>query len=223
MSSDRAVFVDFDGTITDFDTFDVLVRACAGPHEWDELEQRLHAGTMTLRDVLARQAAHIHLSIDDADALLRDSTRFDPGFARFIERCEAEGVPVTVLSSGVLPLIQRAFARNGLERVTILANEVDASPNGWRFRFRDASDNGHDKAAAVRAARDAGVHTVFIGDGHSDFTAAIAADERYAKRGRALEAHLRERAIAFTPFLHFDEIAQQIHRAPQSPSASTSS
>jgi len=221
--SDRAVFVDFDGTITDLDTFDVLVRACAGPQEWDELEQRLHAGTMTLRDVLARQAAYIRISIDDADALLRDRTRFDPGFARYIARCEAEGVGVTVLSSGVLSLIQRAFARNGLERVAILANEVDASPDGWRFRFRDASDNGHDKAAAVRAARDAGIHTVFIGDGHSDFAAAITADERYAKRGRALEAHLREQGIAFTPFSNFDEIAAQIRCARQSPSASTSS
>jgi HAD superfamily phosphoserine phosphatase-like hydrolase len=212
VSGDRAVFVDYDGTITDLDTFEALVRESAGD-QFDAFDRRLHDGSMTLRDVLAHQASLVHVSIDEADALLRERTRFDPSFAQFVAQCEAEGIPLTVLSSGVLPLIERAFARNGLGHVTILANEIDPLPTGWRFRFRDDSDNGHDKAAAVRAARDAGMHTVFIGDGPSDFAAAIAAHERYAKLGRALEVHLRERGIPFTPFTHFSEILPAVRCA----------
>ena len=84
--------------------------------------------------------------------MLARETHFDPAFAPFVRACQARGIDVAVVSSGVQPLIERAFARNGLSHVRVLANEVDASADGWRFRFRDDSDNGHDKAAAVRAA-----------------------------------------------------------------------
>ena len=200
------VFSDFDATITDIDTFDLLVRECAGPERWTDLEGRLTEGTMTLREVLSAQAAFVRISVDEADALLHERTTFDPTFARFVHRCGHEGVPVTVLSSGVQPLIERAFARHGLEHVTIYANAIDASPDGWRFHFRDDSDNGHDKAKVVRDARLAGARTVYCGDGHSDFAAALEADIRFAKRGRALEAFLRERGMEFIAFDRFDEI-----------------
>ena len=200
------VFVDYDGTITDLDTFDVLVRACVGAHRWEELEEKLHAGAMTLREVLAAQAAGVRASLDEADELLRDGTAFDPTFAPFVERCEREGAVLTVLSSGVQPLIERAFMRNGLGRVRILANGIDASPDGWRFLFRDSSDNGHDKAADVRAARERGSQTVYIGDGPSDYEAALAADRRFAKKGRALERYLAEHSIPHKAFERFAEI-----------------
>lgn len=206
------VFVDYDGTITDLDTFDVLVRTFAGAHLWSALEDRLEAGTMTLRDVLSAQAAAIHVSLDEADALLARETHFDPAFAAFVRSCEERGIELTVVSSGVQPLIERAFARNGLAHVRILANDVDASPDGWRFRFRDASDNGHDKAAAVRAARDAGFRTTYIGDGPSDYEAAIVADRRFAKEGRGLERYLRERGVPFTPFRSFAQITPPASR-----------
>lgn len=201
-----SVFVDYDGTITDLDTFDVLVRTYAGAHLWHALEQRLEAQTMTLRDVLSTQAHAIGVSLDEADALLARETHFDPSFARFVAWCAANAVPLTVVSSGVQPLIERAFARNGISGIPILANGIDPSPQGWRFEFRDDSDNGHDKAAAVRTAREAGSYTVYVGDGPSDYEAALTADRRFAKAGRGLERYLRERGIAFTPFERFDEI-----------------
>ncbi|HEY8314118.1 MAG TPA: HAD-IB family phosphatase [Candidatus Baltobacteraceae bacterium] len=200
------VFVDYDGTITDLDTFDVLVRASAGPAEWARLEASLRGGNMTLRDVLSAQAKFVRSSIDEADALLAGSTHFDPAFAHFVDRCEREGVPITILSSGVQPLIERALARNGLAHVRVLANAVTPSREGWTMRYRDASDNGHDKAAAVVAARSRGVTVAFAGDGHSDFAAALAADVRFAKRGLALERYLREKDVEFTPFSSFAEI-----------------
>ena len=206
LSAARSVFVDYDGTITNLDTFDVLVRHYVGPGPWEWYETQLRDGAMSLREVLAAQASHIGVSLDEADALLRERTHFDPTFAPFVRRCAAEGVAVSVLSSGVLPLIERAFARAGLENVSIYANGVDPRPEGWRFIFRDDSLNGHDKAAAVRSARESGIHTIFVGDGPSDFDAARIADERFAKRGRALEQHLAEHGLPFTPFERFSEI-----------------
>lgn len=188
------------------------MRHYAGAGFWEEFEEKLSAGAMTLREVLSAQAAHVRAPLDEADELLASRTRFDPSFASFVRFCEERGYELTVVSSGVQPLIDRAFERNGLAHVRVLANGIDASNDGWRFQFRDASDNGHDKAAAVRQANAAGKYTVYIGDGPSDFEAAVAANERFAKTGRGLERYLSEQAIPFTSFTQFTEIEAKIGR-----------
>jgi 2-hydroxy-3-keto-5-methylthiopentenyl-1-phosphate phosphatase len=66
---------------------------------------------------------------------------------------------------------------------------------------------GHDKAARVRAARDAGARTVYVGDGISDFAGALEAEQRFAKKDRALERYCRERGVSCTSFSSFDEIS----------------
>jgi HAD superfamily phosphoserine phosphatase-like hydrolase len=204
------VFVDYDGTITDLDTFDVLVRAYAGEDVWQWHEDRLRSGIATLRETLGAQAGHVRCTLDEAEALLARETRFDPAFAAFARRCAKQSAPLTILSSGIQPLIERALAREGLAHLDVRANGVDASPAGWVMTFRDASANGHDKTAEVAAAASAGERTVFVGDGHSDFDAALAADVRFAKRGRALERYLRERRVPFTPFDSFATIEREL-------------
>ena len=200
------IFVDYDATITDRDTFDVLVQHEAGEKKWGEFEAQLHGRAITLREVLAAEASLITCTLDEADAFLAHETRFDPTFAEFIEFCKARRMPVCILSSGVAPLIERALHRNGIDGVPVRANEIDPSPHGWIMHFRDRSDNGHDKAADVREAQARGATAVYIGDGYSDFDAAAAADVRFAKKGRALEPHLRERGLSYHAFSSFSEI-----------------
>lgn len=198
------VFVDFDGTVTNVDTFDVLVRHFAGPERWAELETRLHDGTMTLREVLAAQAHFVQGSVDEADALLDQAAHVDATFPHFVARCEQARIPLTIVSSGIAPLIERALARYDLS-VNVLANELEITPGGWVMQFRDSSANGHDKAAAVLRARERGA-VAYAGDGYSDFDAALAADYRFAKRGRSLERYLMEKGVPFTPFSSFTEV-----------------
>ncbi|MHB8356401.1 MAG: HAD-IB family phosphatase [Vulcanimicrobiaceae bacterium] len=205
-----AVFVDYDGTITDGDTLDVLMRSCAGEDAWQRLERELAAGTMSLRDVLSAQARNIRCAFDEADALLAAQTHFDPAFGEFVRACEAAAVPLRILSSGIASLIEHALARQGMAGVPVLANDADPSPDGWVMRYRDDSDNGHDKALEVRAASGAGYRTVYVGDGYSDYEASLAADIRFAKRGRSLERFLRERGAEFVPFDSFAEVRRAL-------------
>lgn len=162
---------------------------------------------MTLRDVLAAQTHFVRGSLDDADALVAARANVDSTFVAFAKRCKRDGIPLYVLSSGIAPLIERALAREGLGDVPVYANDVVTSPDGWTMIFRDDSDNGHDKAAAVRALRKEGYRVIFIGDSHSDFDAALVADKAYAKRGDPLERFLKERRAPYTPFASFDEIS----------------
>jgi 2,3-diketo-5-methylthio-1-phosphopentane phosphatase len=205
-----AVFVDYDGTITDVDTFDVFVRHFAGDAPWLQIERRLASGEITLREALALEASFVTASLDEADAVLQSKVRFDPTFAAFVMACEAREAALTIVSSGIEPLIRRALARQGLDRLALVANPVTILPDGWRIDFRDESDNGNDKAGLVRAARAGGASTIYIGDGRSDYDAALAADRRFAKRGRNLEAFLQREGVPFEAFSSFAEITSAL-------------
>jgi 2,3-diketo-5-methylthio-1-phosphopentane phosphatase len=200
------VFVDYDGTITDRDTLDVLVQRAAGDDAWLAIERRLMAGGLSLREALALQASLVRCSLDEADELLRSATAVDPTFAAFETACRASGIPLRIVSSGVEPLIRRSLARNGLAHIELVANDVDPHPAGWRLRFRDQSANGTDKRALVERAQRDGNAVVYIGDGISDYDASIAADVRFAKVGRSLHRHLTERRVPFVAFERFADI-----------------
>jgi HAD superfamily phosphoserine phosphatase-like hydrolase len=212
-SAPWAVFVDYDGTITDLDTFDVLVRRVAGPGPWHDIERRLICGEITLRAALAEEASYVRETLDDADARLLAEITFDRSFVDFAAHCEQAGIPLTVLSSGIEPLIRRMLARHGLPHLPVIANAVEVKAEGWRIHFRDDGPNGTNKAGIVAAAKAAGAKTVFIGDGRSDFEAALCADVRFAKRGRALERYLASEALEFTPFERFSEVLTAIAAA----------
>jgi HAD superfamily phosphoserine phosphatase-like hydrolase len=200
-----AVFVDYDGTITDRDTFDVLMHACAGPGQWQRLEAALTDGSMTLRQALDAQAALVRLTLDQAEETIAQHARMEPGFPAFVDACAKHGAELTVLSGGIATLIERAFERAGL-RVELLANDAEISVHGWRMKFRDDSHHGHDKTVAVNQARARGKRTVYVGDGISDFEASLAADVRFAKRGRSLSRFLLERGVEFATFSDFAEV-----------------
>ena len=197
------MFVDFDGTITDRDTFDVLVKLFAGEETWEETERGLDAGTRSLRDVLASQAALVRGEFRDVAAILRREIRVDPAFPGFAHACRERGVPLQIVSSGVASIVRDRMHEFGLDDLPIVANEVDPRPEGWVLHFRDPVSNGTDKAAIVRAARADGKRTVFIGDGRSDYDAAREADVRFAKRGLPLEAYLTERSLPFEAYQTF--------------------
>ena len=213
MPAPLAVFVDYDGTITDVDTSDVFVRHFAGDGVWDEIEGRLNRGELSLRDAMALEISFVRGTLDEADALLRSQVRLDPTLPAFAAFCASAGYPLTVVSSGLEPLIRRALARLGLAHLPVVANPVTASPGGWRIEFRDDSENGNDKAALLRAAASAGYSTVFVGDGRSDYDAALAASRRFAKRGRKLEEYLAGRGVPFEGFTTFAEIAAALREA----------
>ncbi len=207
-----AIFVDFDGTITDLDTFDVLVRHFGAPGVWDESERDLSAGRITIREALQRQAACVRADYETVATLLARTTRIDPGFVPFVAARRACGDEVTVVSSGIEPLIRERLRALGLNDVPVIANGIDVDPAGWTMLFRDDVPNGTDKAAHVRAATQAGKRTIFIGDGRSDYDAAIAAERRFAKRGLNLERHLRERGLGFESFTSFADIGLALTR-----------
>ena len=205
-----AIFIDYDGTITDVDTFDVLVRNASGDALWEELDGALVRGEVSLREALRRQALTLTGTQAEALEFLSRVATVDPTFTPFLAAAQAKGATATILSAGIGSLMRANLTRAGVPEIPILANDVVYDPNGWIMTFRDATDNGHDKAVHVRDAAARGERTVFVGDGLSDYAAAEVAHVRFAKKGRALERYLAERGLAFTTFARFDEIERAL-------------
>lgn len=203
------VFCDFDGTITRPDTVQFLTeRFGGGAALYRETGEQLRDGKVTLRDGIARDMATITVPFEEAASALVREVAIDPGFRPFARWCTALGVPLTILSAGFHEIIDLLLVPAELGAVEVRANRFE--PGTWRAVFRDSTPLGHDKAAAVSAARELGRRTVFVGDGFSDREPAEVADLVFARRGRSLIEHCRTRRIACVQFDSFSEVQQNL-------------
>ena len=203
------IFTDFDGTITDTDSLVFLTRELGGgPAMLESIGQQLRANTMTLRAGITAEMATICASFSEAEKLLRAQIKVDPDFKSFVQWCRANQIPLTVLSAGFHEVIDLFLPSPEFPELKILASRIQPLETGWQCLFRDASDYGHDKAAAIQQARRDGFHTIFIGDGLSDRASAEVADEVFAKR--YLAEYCRARDIACQEFQTFADVLRLV-------------
>lgn len=203
------VFCDFDGTITEPDTLAFLTaRFGAGREHYRETGRLLRAGALTLREGIERDIGSLTVPFAAAAEALRAGVRIDPTFPGFAVWCAERALPLSILSAGFVEIVDLLLPAETRAYVDVRANRL--VPGTWRCVFRDDSPEGHDKAAAVDAARRAGRRVVFIGDGLSDRAPARAADVVFARRGRSLVGYCREQGIACEEFESFDEVRRSL-------------
>ena len=206
---DRArlhVFSDFDGTITERDTLVFMATELGGGAEMVQSIGRLiRTNQISLREGIAAEMRSIRVPFAEAEASLREHVAIDPHFKPFATWCREQNIPLTVLSAGFYQTIDLFLTRGEFPNIEVLANELQPDvARGWQCVFRDDSDWGHDKVRALRAARERGKYTIFIGDGLSDRAAAEAADEVFAKH--SLAPYCEEKQIAFHPYETFADV-----------------
>ena len=199
-----AVFSDFDGTIAHPDTLNFLAERFAGAEFRREIGRQIVSGEMTLRDAIQQEVGVIQGSLEEVLAFLTLHVEVDPSFPVFARWCLEQHIPLTVLSGGMKQVIESLLQPWNLPSVRVLANEVKIEDNRWKLEFLDSTDWGHDKAASLREAKQAGRVTVFLGDGLSDRGAAKEADIVFAKAG--LARFCMEEDIPFREFGSFSEV-----------------
>jgi HAD superfamily phosphoserine phosphatase-like hydrolase len=205
-----AVFSDFDGTIAHPDTLNFLAERFAGADFRHEIGHQIVSGQMSLRDAIQEEVGVIEGSLDEVVSVLNRHVEVDPSFPVFAGWCFRQGIPLTVLSGGMRQVIESLLRPLNLPAVRVLANDVKIENNRWRLEFLDNTDWGHDKGAALREARKAGLSTVFLGDGLSDRGAAVEADILFAKAG--LARFCQEEGIPFREFDSFSEVQAVLSR-----------
>ena len=199
------VFSDFDGTITDTDSLVFLTSQLGGGSELlESVRKRLRAETMSLRDAITEEMSSITATFQQARALVLEKISRDPHFEEFAAICLSKQIPLTVLSAGFHELIELFVSPEDFPEINVIASHVIPDDNGWKCEFRDDSEWGTDKAAAIVEAKTKGYHTVFIGDGLSDRASAAVADTVFAKR--YLVEYCVERQIPHIRFESFGDL-----------------
>lgn len=178
--SRAAVFLDFDGTISEQDVGPYLLDRFAGD-AWHPLRDAYRADELGSRELLIDEWG----LLPHDETLLRaaaDEIPLDPGFEPLVAALRGAGAEVTVVSDGFGFQAEECCARVG---VPVLTNHVDWATGTLEFPHEDrccpCSTCGTCKQAPIKEAHRSGRMTVLVGDGTSDRKAALLADRVYAK------------------------------------------
>jgi 2,3-diketo-5-methylthio-1-phosphopentane phosphatase len=201
------LLLDFDGTLTDVDTLDLLVAEHA-PAVWVEAEQALTSGSMTLYEVIAFEFEHVHSTLDEALATLRSRVALRPGLVDLITFCRERFIDPVVISSGFHELIEPVLAWGGV-RLPVVAHSATFSDAGTTVAFleRPICPVCGERCKRTELARlSDGRQIAYVGDGWSDRCAAKAADVVFA-RG-SLAQHLADEGVAYVPFEDMNDVRE---------------
>jgi 2-hydroxy-3-keto-5-methylthiopentenyl-1-phosphate phosphatase len=188
--------LDFDGTVTERDTLDLVLRQFGDNEIYDRVEAELEAGRMTLNEVIAAEFATVTAPLAEVVPYVVEHARIRPGFAEL-----ARARHPLIVSSGFHELIEPLLEREGVVgEVELRANRVDARPDGWRVIFRDVDICSVCGEACKRGDLPLG-EVVYAGDGYSDYCASVAADRVYATG--SLARYLDERGLSYEPLTDF--------------------
>ena len=191
--------LDWDGTATVRDSLVQVIEEFGDVALLHELEPRVGVD-LTLHEEIALEFAAITAPLDEVVAWVLDNVELRPGLPEL-----AEHGPV-VISAGFVELIEPVLARERVE-LDVLANRVDARPDGWRVHFRDEASCATCGEPCKRASL-AGAPFTYVGDGYSDRCAALAADRVFARDG--LARHLDRLGVAYEPFENLLDVAARL-------------
>ncbi|CAN5322907.1 MtnX-like HAD-IB family phosphatase [soil metagenome] len=209
----NTLVTDFDGTLTQYDFFELVRRRWPSPpgdDPWDDYV----AGRVTHFEALAKIFGRIRTT----ESTLREiaaAMDLDPGAGKAAQTLKNHGWEVVVASAGCDWYIRQLLA----DFASSL--EIHANPGTFeegkgllmtlpeRSRFF-SPETGVDKLAIVRDAIARSGKVAFAGDGRPDLEPAllVAPELRFARGWLAEE--LQRRGESFRPFQRWSEIAHQL-------------
>jgi 2-hydroxy-3-keto-5-methylthiopentenyl-1-phosphate phosphatase len=195
------VVLDWDGTVTEVDGLHLVLIEFGDQGAYAEHEARL-GRELTLHEVIAGEFRTVHAPLPEVAAWLREHARLRPGFVDFARTHDP-----LIVSSGFHELIEPVLGREGLE-LEVVANRLDARPDGWRVLFR----NDEPCAVCGEPCKRADVGEIgaflYVGDGFSDRCVSRAADRVFARDG--LADYLGAEGVAFEPFVDFHQLVRAL-------------
>ena len=219
-------FTDFDGTITLMDSNDYMTDNIGyGPERRKQENKDTLEGKNDFRDSFQGMLDSVTAPFNDCVDLLVKNIKLDPRFKEFLDYAMANNIPVVVLSSGMVPIIEALLKHlvgdEGANYIQIVANNVKARPgktindqDGWDVEFHDDSGFGHDKSLTIRPYAKLPTSerpTMFYaGDGVSDLSAAKETDLLFAKYGKDLVTFCVREDIPFTQFNDWESITSVV-------------
>jgi 2-hydroxy-3-keto-5-methylthiopentenyl-1-phosphate phosphatase len=192
------LILDWDGTVTVRDTLWMLLERFGDRAVFARMEEAL-GSTLSHREVMETEMATITVPLEEAVAFVVAEAEIRPGFAGLVERFRP-----LVLSSSFHETIEPVLARERVE-VDLVANRVEARPDGWRVHWADDAPCPECGDICKRRFLPDGRPFVYVGDGYSDRCAALAAERVFARAD--LARYLASQDVPFEPFEDLEDVA----------------
>jgi 2-hydroxy-3-keto-5-methylthiopentenyl-1-phosphate phosphatase len=193
--------VDWDGTVTEVDGLHMVLERFGDVGLYEAAERRL-GRDLTLHEVIALEFSSVRAPLAEVVDWLLRSVRVRAGFAELADRHSP-----LVVSSGFHELIDPVLAREGID-VPVVANRLDADPDGWRTLFREQALCAVCGERCKRSDVSGLGGFVYVGDGYSDRCIAKAAARVFARDG--LARYLSAEGVAFEPFVDFHVVTRAL-------------
>ena len=191
------VIVDWDGTVTEQDTLHAVIERFGDVRVFRAMEEEI-GRQLTLQEVIAVEMATISAPLNEVVSFLVDEVALRPGFGELVARHDP-----LVVSMGFHELIEPLLERDGVT-ARVVANRLDARPDGWRAVFRGQEICGVCGEPCKRSDVAGLEGFIYVGDGFSDRCVAEAASRVFARDG--LAEYLAARGTAFEPFTDFHDL-----------------
>ena len=162
---------DFDGTLSDSEMTVLLAERAGVADEVAEITERAMNDELSYAESLYQRAELLGGLDEDAVAAAFDEVTLRPGAGELIERLQADGHHVAVLTGGFERGVERALAKAGVEADTIVANRLPTAGGKLTGDAEGPLIEGTKDDALEGLAADLDVpmsETVAIGDGAND-------------------------------------------------------
>lgn len=197
------ICTDFDGTITTRDTIvHVTEKFGAGEEFRARIVEDIKSGRISVFKGISLELETVRVSWEKAVEELRRAVSIDRGFEEFVTWSRERGYPLTILSSGMTPVVE---LYTGHLDIPIFAHKLEITPDGWHFEVVE----DHRKETVLEEIAGKGP-VAYIGDGTSDLAAIPYASLLFARRGRYLEYHCRENGIPCRSYSDFLEVKEKL-------------
>lgn len=200
----KTFFIDFDGTITTFDSCTTMVETFARDG-WQEINQRWEQRELSTEECAHQTFELFEVSPENLKRFLKN-IEIDEYFPQFLKNCQEKGHQVYILSDGYDLNIQTILDEHQLE-VPYYCNELVYTD---RFQIRcpykndECGNCGTCKSSLMERLKEENSQTIYIGDGYSDICPAGKADLVFAKE--PLYSICQEKGIPAVSYQNFYDI-----------------
>lgn len=206
MNKKRIFLIDFDRTISNEDSTDVLLET-HNPEFKKDLRKRYKAGKVTIRQFIKEGLSSLNITKDEYIKTLQEKVTIDESFKDFVQ----SGLEFRIVSAGSRLNVQGSLLGYGIDLPDekIISNDLKFDGNKITVEnpFLDKEKiYGVDKKEAVEKFKKQGYEVIYVGDGPSDYRAMEVADFVLVRKGTRAVKFCSENGINFREFESFSEI-----------------